>query len=327
MGQWAPSGGGWAQCRLSGPISDLDCPDHLLQGSAARHWVALCGHSLCSLSASLASLSWAEHLCMGSCDNACRLQAHRYRLRADSVEDRSFLPTPLPLLLSTILSSCCLSALSPSLSACVATLSPTSFHVRPGSSLLTTGLSLSVSVCLSLSLTFSFSLSHPPLLYLCLPSSSLPLLPSLGSGEDTVNFSFLWLQQADMGGSPGSLSGPSLWTGPPPPHHLPEQPPLRCVMSNQNPWARPAEDRGTGSFPGGEGGAASQGTAGSEAQLLIQPWPLWILCLPRGEDPCWNFTPAPRDPPRMKAIAASRAGIVRVAISYVCMSGRTHTWI
>lgn len=106
---------------------------------------------------------------MGSCDNACRLQAHRYRLRADSVEDRSFLPTPLPLLLSTILSSCCLSALSPSLSACVATLSPTSFHVRPGSSLLTTGLSLSVSVCLSLSLTFSFSLSHPPLLFLFFP--------------------------------------------------------------------------------------------------------------------------------------------------------------
>ena len=135
--------------------------------------------------------------------------------------------------------------------------------------------SVSAFICfqhlLPLSPLFSVS-GFPPPVFLFLPPWD----------QGRTQPSSVLMAQCGHGGPPRLSARTSLWPGSPPPHHLPELPPLRCVMSDWKPQARPGEDRGSGSFPGGQGGAASQGPAGSEVQLPVQPWPLWSLSLPRG---------------------------------------------
>lgn len=115
----------------------------------------------------------------------------------------------------------------------------------PSSSLLTPGL------CLyhPRPLILLFSVFPPPS-----SSSSLP-----GIREEHSTLQFL-MGQCGHEGRPGSLPGLPSGQG----ACLPKQPPLRCVMSDWKPRARPGEDSGSGSFlggQGGQGGAASQGPA------------------------------------------------------------------
>ena len=110
--------------------------------------------------------------------------------------------------------------------------------LRPSSSLLMPGLCL----------------YHPrPLILLFSvfpPLSSSSSLPGIREEHSTLQF---LMGQCGHEGRPGSLPGLPSGQG----ARLPKQPPLRCVMSDWKPRARPGEDSGSGSFPGGQGGATS----------------------------------------------------------------------
>ena len=154
--------------------------------------------------------------------------------------------------LATALSSHSLSALSTSLSAAWQPCCPHQAELLPADAW-----AVSVSNIRALSSCSSLSLSS-------LPLSSSSSLPGIREEHSPLQF---FMVQCRHGGCPSSLPGLPSGQG----AHLPKQPPLRCVMSDWKSRARPGEDRGSGSFPGGQGGPASQGPAGSEAQLPIQP--------------------------------------------------------
>lgn len=176
----------------------------------------------------------------------------------------------------------------------------------PSSSLLTPGL------CLYhlRPLILLFSVFPPPS-----SSSSLP-----GIREEHSTLQFL-MGQCGHEGRPGSLPGLPSGQG----ARLPKQPPLRCVMSDWKPRARPGEDSGSGSFLGGQGGAASQGPAGSEAQLPIQPCgasacPEVEVCLetsPQGE----GLTQGPSQ----AAGALQLLGWESKSCQFICAHTHTHT--